>query len=111
MFAGTDHTGGAQAGEKFAGVKYDLFSISRDRACAHHATRRLKREVEDGSEIDVESQRAAGLTNDFAVFPEKFGAPAQKDTGCRGCCAKHVAKAVHASAFKVHASEERLANC
>src|SRR4029077_10060983 len=63
--------------------------------------------VQDGSEINAESQSAAVLSNHLTVLAEEAAIAGAEDIRRRRCRSQYVAKAVDAPAFEVHAGKQR----
>ena len=70
VLTASHHSCCPQTGKKLAGVCSRLPRIRRNRPRTHHAARRLKRQVQCGREVDIESQRPAVLSNHLPMLTE-----------------------------------------
>src|SRR5437667_12434263 len=99
MFAAAENSGISQSAQEFARVNDDLFRIGRDGSRTHHRSRGFERQVERGSEVDVEAEGAAVGADDASVLAEEFAASGGEDLGGRRGWSQYVAKAVNRAAF------------
>ena len=106
MLATSQHSRGPQAGEELARVGNRLARIRRNRARTHDAARSFKRQIEHGSEVNVESQSAAVRSDDLPMLAEKFAIGSGEHLRCRRGWTQHLAKAVHVSAFEIDAGKQ-----
>src|SRR5258708_34302670 len=110
VLATSQHACGAKPCEELARIANRFAGVGRDRARTHHAARRFKREIEHGSEVNVESEGAAVLSDDLPVFAEEFAVTGGEDICCRRSWPERIAEAVYVSAFEIDAGKQRRGN-
>jgi len=110
MFAAAKDSGVGQSSEEFAGVNDDLLGIGGNGSRTHHRARGFKCQVERGSEVDVETKRAAVGPDDASMLAVEFTASGGKyfRWGRRGT--ENLAETVDRSTFEVNAGEQRRRN-
>src|SRR5438552_19194295 len=74
MFAAAENSGISQSAQEFARVNDDLFRIGRDGSRTHHLSRGFERQVDRGSEVDVEAERAAVAADHASVLADAVAA-------------------------------------
>ena len=84
MLAASEHTGIVQPAQEFARVGHHFFRIGRHGAGTHHRARSLKRQIERGSEVQVETERAAVFADDAPVLAEESAVAGREDVRCGG---------------------------
>src|SRR5579862_9196000 len=104
VLATSQHVGGAQSGEKFAGVGYGFTRIGGNGTGTHHAARGFEGKIEDGGEVEVEAEGTAVFSDELAVLAEKFVVTAGEDLRSGRGGAESFAEAIDLAAFKVDAS-------
>ena len=83
VFAASQDVGGAQSGKELTSVGNGLARIGGDGARTHHAARGFEGKIEDGGEVDVESEGAAVFSEKLAMLAEKFAVTGGEDIGRR----------------------------
>src|SRR5258708_34758244 len=94
VLAASQHACGAEPCEELARIGNRCAGVSRDRARSHHAARRFKGEIEHGSEVNVESEGAAVLSDDLPVFAEELAIAGGEDICSGRRWPEHIAEAV-----------------
>src|SRR5260370_37217185 len=105
VLAASQHACGAKPCEELARIGNRFAGVCRDCARTQHAARRFKREIEHGSEVDVESEGAAVFPNHVPVLAEELAISRREYIRCRSCRAEHVPEAVHPSALEIDAGK------
>src|SRR5215470_2308416 len=106
MFAATKYSRFPETCQKFPCVRDNLSRIIRNDPRSHNVSRPFERQVEHGSEIDVEPQGAAVLADNLPVPAEKLWIIGRKNLGRRWGCPQYIPKPIHSSAFKINAREQ-----
>src|ERR1700693_2755452 len=104
MFPAAEHVTSSQSREKLARICHRFPRSCRDHARTHHAPRDIEGQIQHGSEVHVESQSAAVLTDDLPMLAEEFAIAGRENFRRRGRWSEHVAEAVDEAAFKIDAS-------
>jgi hypothetical protein len=107
VLAASQHSCGAQPGEKLTRVGDRVAWVGRNYARTHHAARGFKSKVENRSEVYVEAERAAVFADDLAVLAKELAISSGKDFGSGRRGAEDIAEAVDASTFEIDAGKER----
>ena len=76
----------------------------------HHAPGSLKCQIQDRSEVDIESQRSAVLAHDLSVPAEQLSILGVEYLRCRRRRSQRIAKAIDGSPFPINACEQRRGN-
>src|SRR5271157_3922264 len=110
VLAASQNARGSKPGEKLARISNRLTRIRRNRARTHHVARSFKRQIEHGSEVDVESKSTAILSDHLPVLAEKLAIAGREHVRRRRSGTKHIAKTVHLSTFEIDTSKQRSRN-
>ena len=110
MFAASEHVRGSQPGKKLACVGQSLARISRNRPRTHHFARSLKRQIENGREINIESKSPAVFADDLPVLAIKVAIPRGEHIRRGRRRPERIAKAIDRATLQVDASKQRVSD-
>src|ERR1700730_10950771 len=107
VFATTEDFRGPKPLQKLARVSRHFPRIRRHCARAQHAVGCLKCQIEHRREVDIETQRPAGLTDNFPMLAKKLMITSRERVRCRRRCSQRVAKSIDRSALQINAGKWR----